>query len=280
MKSITFECETITPMFLAGADGQTPELRPPSIKGALRFWWRAMNGHLSLAELKKNESIIFGGTDSAGRSKLIIKVLNQPTFDNIKSDSPTPHKDRPFLKPSIKVGFNFKIQLNLIDNELFNIKSVGSLFEIFAVIGGLGNRSRRGFGAFRILKIDNNTYVQDDSVENIKILCHQITPYFKVNANYAIKYPYIKEFVPCTKDIKDLMKSIGDMTHKLNQKHGYNYGDALGKAKGGRFASPIYISTIQKLDGKLYPFITILNTVTPGGHYIKDIQEELIKSLS
>jgi len=34
-------------MFLAGADGVTPELRAPSIKGAMRFWWRACNGHLS-----------------------------------------------------------------------------------------------------------------------------------------------------------------------------------------------------------------------------------------
>ncbi len=41
MKSIKFTLETITPLFLAGADGQTPELRPPSIKGMMRFWWRA-----------------------------------------------------------------------------------------------------------------------------------------------------------------------------------------------------------------------------------------------
>jgi len=38
MKQITFECETVTPMFLAGADGKTPELRAPSIKEALRFY--------------------------------------------------------------------------------------------------------------------------------------------------------------------------------------------------------------------------------------------------
>ncbi len=30
MNTIKFECEIITPMFLAGADGKTPELRPPS----------------------------------------------------------------------------------------------------------------------------------------------------------------------------------------------------------------------------------------------------------
>ncbi|MBK8563977.1 MAG: type III-B CRISPR module RAMP protein Cmr1 [Saprospiraceae bacterium] len=38
MKTITFTCKTITPMFLNGADGQTPELRPSSIKGVLRYW--------------------------------------------------------------------------------------------------------------------------------------------------------------------------------------------------------------------------------------------------
>lgn len=36
-KKIIFECEVVTPMFLAGADGKTPELRAPSIKGAIRF---------------------------------------------------------------------------------------------------------------------------------------------------------------------------------------------------------------------------------------------------
>ena len=85
MKTITFHCETITPMFLAGADGKTPELRPPSIKGALRFWWRAMNGHLvekkkdkngkeywDYTELKKQEAEIFGGTDR--RSNFLITV--------------------------------------------------------------------------------------------------------------------------------------------------------------------------------------------------------------
>ncbi|MEZ4851046.1 MAG: type III-B CRISPR module RAMP protein Cmr1 [Bacteroidia bacterium] len=66
MESITFTCKIITPMFLNGADGKTPELRPPSIKGALRFWWRAVNGHLGLGELRKMETEIFGGTGPGG----------------------------------------------------------------------------------------------------------------------------------------------------------------------------------------------------------------------
>ena len=30
MYSVSFDLETITPLFMAGADGKTPELRPPS----------------------------------------------------------------------------------------------------------------------------------------------------------------------------------------------------------------------------------------------------------
>ena len=79
MKAITFECETITPMFLTGADGRTPELRPPSIKGAMRFWWRAMNGHLPLDKLKEEESKIFGASNrKIGRSRVVIKNQDIP----------------------------------------------------------------------------------------------------------------------------------------------------------------------------------------------------------
>ena len=73
MQTITFECEVITPMFMAGADGTTPELRAPSIKGALRFWWRAMNGHLTLEAMRKAEGEIFG--DTTQRSSIILYPL-------------------------------------------------------------------------------------------------------------------------------------------------------------------------------------------------------------
>ncbi len=69
-----FELETITPMFMGGADPRQSELRAPSIKGAMRFWWRAMNGHLSLNELIKQEAEIFGDSGEHGRSKIIIRL--------------------------------------------------------------------------------------------------------------------------------------------------------------------------------------------------------------
>ncbi|MFZ1105749.1 MAG: type III-B CRISPR module RAMP protein Cmr1 [Hyphomicrobiaceae bacterium] len=42
MHRIEAEFEIVTPMFLGGADPKgSAELRAASIKGALRFWWRA-----------------------------------------------------------------------------------------------------------------------------------------------------------------------------------------------------------------------------------------------
>jgi CRISPR type III-B/RAMP module RAMP protein Cmr1 len=42
MKQLAFKMQVVTPLFLSGADQHVAELRPPSIRGALRFWFRAM----------------------------------------------------------------------------------------------------------------------------------------------------------------------------------------------------------------------------------------------
>ncbi|MDW8109975.1 MAG: type III-B CRISPR module RAMP protein Cmr1, partial [Candidatus Kryptonium sp.] len=42
MHEITLSCSVITPMFMAGADGRTPEIRPSEFKGMMRWWWRAI----------------------------------------------------------------------------------------------------------------------------------------------------------------------------------------------------------------------------------------------
>ncbi|HPU57120.1 MAG TPA: type III-B CRISPR module RAMP protein Cmr1, partial [Verrucomicrobiota bacterium] len=43
MKTLTATYRIVTPMFLGGANPESQaELRISSIKGALRFWWRAL----------------------------------------------------------------------------------------------------------------------------------------------------------------------------------------------------------------------------------------------
>ena len=66
----------VTPMFCAGADPGRAELRLPSFKGVLRFWWRALawsrlNGDLD--EIQRQENVLFGST-GAGQSRVSMRL--------------------------------------------------------------------------------------------------------------------------------------------------------------------------------------------------------------
>ena len=66
----------VTPLFCAGADPQRAELRLPSFKGALRFWWRAlawsrMDG--DLGTIRQREYCLFGSADR-GQSRVSMRL--------------------------------------------------------------------------------------------------------------------------------------------------------------------------------------------------------------
>jgi len=72
--------EAVTPLFLGGADPRgEPELRAASIRGALRFWLRALLGGVigdkDLDALRKAESAVFGSTDT-GASPVVVRIRN------------------------------------------------------------------------------------------------------------------------------------------------------------------------------------------------------------
>ena len=75
---------TVTPLFIAGAEPRgAPELRVPSVRGALRFWLRALAGgcygtdDAGLQEVRKLEAKVFGdagGKDGFGASKVVVTL--------------------------------------------------------------------------------------------------------------------------------------------------------------------------------------------------------------
>lgn len=164
METITFHCKVITPMFLAGADGQTPELRAPSIKGAMRFWWRACNGHLvkkdevtgkwDYSKLKEDEGKIFGDTKRRSSFNISIEevsIMEEFEFDTKFSKeiqyfqySLVHHNERKGIKP----GFRFNIIISAFNRE--TLKEAAHLLWVLSHFGGLGTRVRRGAGAFSI----------------------------------------------------------------------------------------------------------------------------------
>lgn len=79
-KAMTVALEAVTPLFLAGAEprGQ-PELRPPSFRGALRYWLRAaLGGVLGDApqRVAQAEAAVFGSTrpEWGGASAVTVRI--------------------------------------------------------------------------------------------------------------------------------------------------------------------------------------------------------------
>lgn len=143
-----------------------------------------MNGHLPIGELKREDSEIFGGAGENGRKSVItIRVYAQKLKSSKDEFPPHPvkakrfdinileylaygtHKRVPgqgnvFIRDYINIGQKFSIVINAphkLKEELINI------LQILSTFGGLGSRSRNGFGSFKILSIDgdsNNFYFE------------------------------------------------------------------------------------------------------------------------
>jgi len=228
MQTITFTCETITPMFLSGADGTTPELRPPSIKGALRFWWRAMNGHLptkshnefNYLPLKDREQQIFGGVGfgekankvEAQRSAFNVRISNtNESANSAKND---------FDKDGLRYLFYLIVpddkgkQMSENDKAFRNVTSFDVIFSaddedvllqacasfwLLTYFGGLGSRARRGGGNFEIYYVEDEANIlkdkltmmpTDESINFLKEGIEQVAKILKQQGNGQISNQY------------------------------------------------------------------------------------------
>jgi len=281
LKRITFEIETITPMFLAGADQGKAELRAASIKGLLRFWWRALQAESDIAELRKKEAGIFGSSDEkTGGSKFSLRVVaSNPITGKF---SPLPHST---TKKFTFVGIAPKQTFTIFINSKNDANEFGNILEISLLLGGLGRRSRRGFGSVhckqwqfkdsqelqefifkKILQVNQDFSNQNGNIRRISTL--------------SAPYPYIQEisFGQKESDIDTLLKKIGQASHDYcNPALGF-----AGKHNNNtiRMASPIYVH-IAKVENGFVPVITTLNSAFPSSYPNKNMtkQKDFIKAL-
>jgi len=206
MGTVTFECETITPMFMYGADGKTPELRPASIKGVMRFWWRAICGHLELEDLKEQEGEIFGDTDK--KSSFSIKMS--------KYKKGIPKK--------------FKIEFIKSNRCSFDVKSFFELVVILGLFGQKGKGKNKTQGAIKVLKIDNEYYTKTIDLDYIYTLIKKFTSNYSKkrfrieNKEVKIKYPLVENIVK-SRDNSLYINFIHSTKIKAIKKNLGNYND-------------------------------------------------------
>lgn len=159
MLEVTFDVETITPLFLAGADQETAELRAPSFRGVMRYWYRALIGGsvgANLEDLKKAEASVFGTTDRG--SAVRIRLSNFQGQTELISKEYT-GKDyllwsvirsrRRYIAQNTK----FRVTLAASDEARDELQKAISAFWLLSQLGGIGARSRRCAGNFSSLPV-------------------------------------------------------------------------------------------------------------------------------
>lgn len=178
MKSLTAFFEIVTPMFLGGADpGQPHGLRSSSVKGALRFWWRALNWsrHATASEdralqaLHRREGELFGSSagdqGGGGQGVFLLQVVDRTRaavqdpfgkgFGNgllylmgqgLGSFSGGNHCTRGALPAAVGAGFELRLLFHP-RAQAADVQSVVEAVQAFGLLGALGSRARHGLGS-------------------------------------------------------------------------------------------------------------------------------------
>lgn len=172
---LTRKYELITPLFGGGVkagevDRENP-IRGTAVRGHLRFWWRATRGGQfgkdGLTAMKAREDEIWGSTD--GVSKIAIAVIEAkmgrpyvvPNGNVGDPNSPLGYIAFPLRDSKGKVyeGISFTLQIECPKEYRPDLKAALWAWETF---GGIGARTRRGFGALHCtdvqLRIDGKKF--------------------------------------------------------------------------------------------------------------------------
>ena len=169
MEKITFKVEAITPIFIAGADQKiinNEGLRAPSLKGLMRWWFRAiMGGMVPLKNLKVLESKLYGDTNQRSKIKIFSRTNSSPSNIEIPRElqylwfSINLQKRNKQRLECYRPGSNFEILLSSIDE--FNHKIATACLWLMIFLGGIGSRMRRCAGSLKIKNISNNDIPYD-----------------------------------------------------------------------------------------------------------------------
>src|SRR5437667_2007739 len=211
MKQITFILRTLTPLFLTGADQTSAELRAPTFRGLMRYWYRALIGGVvgaskeSLPLVMQAETAIFGATDTGSAISIRVSDVSKDpqrfrkesyARDNVSgkdyllwsmaaSGKGDRYKPDRLLFPK---DTTFRVTLSSKGDDNTKLQQGIAAFWLLTHLGGIGSRSRRCAGSVTVDDIDgddNKTGLYFAPPEDIEDLQHQICEGIKITQKLA-----------------------------------------------------------------------------------------------
>jgi CRISPR-associated protein Cmr1 len=165
----------VTPLFCGGAGGDTAEVRLPSFKGVLRWWWRALAWSQlggDLGEVCRDENALFGSA-GGGQSKVSMRLIPSTAPKWIDSgkhlridgtiDGKIVEEGARYLgygvmgafgkdagkltRACLMAPFELKLELRVRDLDRTKLERLLDALRAVGLLGGFGAKSRRGYGS-------------------------------------------------------------------------------------------------------------------------------------
>jgi CRISPR-associated protein Cmr1 len=180
MHEVTFTLETVTPIFVAGADQRQAELRAPSFRGEMRYWLRALLGGIygtsgpGLTHVWEEEQSVFGTTDQG--SAVIIRLEEDGLGDTLIFEREPSQRDargqwqptgRDYLFWSMAQmgqgavnrqyyppGRTFTLTLSVRGQDRTPLNKAVAALWLLTYLGSIGARSRRGAGSLAVTGVE------------------------------------------------------------------------------------------------------------------------------
>lgn len=288
-RSLTVTLETVTPLFLGGANPRgAPELRPPAFRGALRYWLRAALGGVigdnNLEALHDLESSVFGSTDFGSRIHVRLSGLDGGPRSNVEKILPHKEGREAGARQAIQAAQRFVLMLSTPDyvsQEVWKA-SIGAL-RLSVIFGGVGLRSRRGYGTLRIVKstdlellptsptsLQNWKTFAQQTAENAIQACRQFAQSHRVPVldqppNGPARFPCANQqglMMICDLKARSAMAAVIQFMQRVPK------DPAFGGIQP-RQASPLWVRPIQTENGYDLLFLVLASKLKTGTDYNK-----------
>lgn len=188
LKHIEARFKVVTPCFV-GSGGENAELRLPSVKGVLRFWWRSLayaayageNGRHAMHRMRRQENDLFGSSEM-GQSRVVMRLdMESEPRINAKDEVLRDGDGRvvgsgarylgygvmeafanrrkgteagQLIRPCLAAPFEFVLRIGAKDTA--PLGRVEPALRLLGLAGGLGARSRKGYGSLNLIALQGD----------------------------------------------------------------------------------------------------------------------------
>lgn len=145
MTSKEYQVEILTSCFCAGAEPEKAEIRVPSIRGQIRWWFRALGGNAA------EETSLFGSVHgNTISSSLAFRLPNPPQSNKAVNRNdyllwPLRKNQRGVLMPPVSFRLLMIVRRQGMRSDL--LEKADAAIQLWILLGAIGTRCRRGAGS-------------------------------------------------------------------------------------------------------------------------------------